>query len=102
MGGKYIGAFIGMSVSKTDAQTRKLLGLCLFPQAGVAIGLAIQAVNEASMGESGTLLINIIFGSTIIFELFSPLMTRYALEKAGDIQKGHAGDKSSRQSRNLR
>lgn len=100
--GKYIGAFAGMSISKTDVKTRKLLGLCLFPQAGVAIGLAIQAVNEASLGTTGTLLINVIFGSTIIFALFSPLMTRYALEKAGDIQKGHEGDKSSRQSRNLR
>ncbi|MGK7390608.1 MAG: cation:proton antiporter [Candidatus Cyclobacteriaceae bacterium M2_1C_046] len=100
--GKYMGAYTGMTISNTDKETRKLLGLCLFPQAGVAIGLAIQAVNEIQMGETGTILINVILGSTIIFELVSPLVTRYALRKSGNIEQWQDGDKSRKQSRKLR
>jgi Kef-type K+ transport system membrane component KefB len=84
--GKYIGAFAGLSIAGTDRKTRRLVGLCLFPQAGVAIGLAIRASNQPGFEEMGTLLLNVILGSTIIFELVAPFITRYALKKAGEIK----------------
>lgn len=84
--GKYIGAYSGMALAGTEGKTRKLLGLCLFPQAGVAIGLAILASNQPGLQETGSLLLNVILGSTIIFEITSPLASRYALKKAGDIK----------------
>ncbi len=84
--GKYIGAFAGLSIAGTDHKTRRLLGLCLFPQAGVAIGLAIRASNQPGFEEVGALLLNIILGSTILFELIAPFVTRYALKKAGEIK----------------
>ncbi|MCY2687968.1 cation:proton antiporter [Salinimicrobium sp. TH3] len=84
--GKYTGAFAGLSIAGTDKKTRRLLGLCLFPQAGVAIGLAIRASNQPGFEEVGALLLNIILGSTILFELVAPFVTRYALKKAGEIK----------------
>lgn len=84
--GKYVGAFSGLSLAGTDRKTRNLIGLCLFPQAGVAIGLAIRASNQPGFEEVGMLLLNIILGSTIIFELTAPFVTRYALKKAGEIK----------------
>jgi Kef-type K+ transport system membrane component KefB len=84
--GKYVGAFAGLSIAGTDKKTRRLLGLCLFPQAGVAIGLAIRASNQPGFEEVGALLLNIILGSTILFELVAPFVARYALEKAGEIE----------------
>ncbi len=83
--GKYIGAYLGMGLAGSEKKTRRLLGLCLFPQAGVAIGLAILASNQPGFKEQGELLVNIVLGSTIIFALISPLITKYALKKAGDI-----------------
>ncbi|MEG9329107.1 cation:proton antiporter [Salinimicrobium catena] len=85
--GKYSGAYTGMRLIGTEKKTRRLLGLCLFPQAGVAIGLAIRATNQPGFEESGSLLLNIILGSTILFELTTPFVTRFALKKAGEIKQ---------------
>lgn len=85
--GKYYGAYAGISIAGGDKKTRRLLGLALLPQAGVAIGLAIRAANQPGFEEAGTMILNVILGSTIIFELTSPLITRYALKKAGDIKQ---------------
>lgn len=83
--GKYFGAYMGMGLFGTEKKTQRLLGLCLFPQAGAAIGLAIRATNQPGFEEVGTLLLNTILGSTILFELTTPFVTRFALRKAGDI-----------------
>lgn len=83
--GKYLGAYAGLSLAGADKDTRRLLGLCLFPQAGVATGLAIQASNQPGFDIWGSLLINVILVSTIIFGLLSPFSTRFALKKAGEI-----------------
>lgn len=85
--GKYLGAFSGLSLAGSNRSTKKLLGLCLFPQAGVAIGLAIQASNQPGFEEFGSLLMNVILGSTIIFGLFAPFATRFALKRSGDISE---------------
>lgn len=85
--GKYTGAFTALWISNIDSQTRRLLGLCLFPQAGVAIGLAIRASSEPGFEEAGVLLLNIIIASTIIFGLTAPFFTKYALKKAGEISE---------------
>ncbi|MFD2516554.1 cation:proton antiporter [Salinimicrobium flavum] len=84
--GKYSGAYTGMYLIRTEKKTRHLLGLCLFPQAGVAIGLAIRAGNQPGFEETGALLLNVILGSTILFELITPFVTRFALREAGEIE----------------
>lgn len=84
--GKYTGAYTGMRLIGAEKKIRRLLGLCLFPQAGVAIGLAIRAGNQPGFEETGALLLNIILGSTILFELTTPFVTRFALKAAGEIK----------------
>lgn len=42
--GKYFGARVGASVVKSEPKIRKYLGLTLFPQAGVAVGMAQVAI----------------------------------------------------------
>jgi len=41
--GKIAGAWYGAKISAAAATVRKYMGICLLPQAGVAIGLAIQS-----------------------------------------------------------
>ena len=88
--GKWLGAFTGASITKSESNVRKYLGFTLAPQAGVAIGLATTAnklfsLNE-NTAESGALILACILTSTLIYELFGPLISKFALTKAGEIQ----------------
>ena len=86
--GKYLGAFSGASISKCEPKVKKYLGLTLVPQAGVAIGLATTAnklFNEAGEPETAALILAIILTSTLVYELVGPLVSKYALNKAGEI-----------------
>ena len=91
--GKYFGAFTGASITRCEPKIKKYLGLTLIPQAGVAIGLATNAnklfsTNPAT-AEIGGLIIAIILTSTLVYELIGPLISKYALVKAGDITSPH-------------
>lgn len=89
--GKWSGAFTGATLSKSDDKIRKWLGFTLIPQAGVAIGLATTAStlfseNEATK-EPGALILAIILTSTLIYELIGPMISKWALKKAGEIEE---------------
>ena len=86
--GKYIGASTGACISKCEPTVKKYLGLTLVPQAGVAIGLATTANKlfiEEGAFETASLVLAIILTSTLVYELVGPLVSKYALKKAGEI-----------------
>ena len=66
------------------------------PQAGVALGMATVAA--AGLHENGEFIQMIILFGVLIYELFSPMLSKMALMRAGDIQpeerkssRGHIG-----------
>ena len=82
--GKYFGAFSSALWTKCDNNIVKYLGITLFPQAGVALGMSI--IVKEQMGDAiGGLVRNIILFSVLVYELIGPLLTKIALTKAGDI-----------------
>lgn len=81
--GKYCGAFISAKATKCAPQISKYLGITLFPQAGVALGMCTTAMQ---LGEQGSLIRNITLFAILVYELIGPLATRAALTAAGDIQ----------------
>ena len=81
--GRIVGAYAGAVIVGTDNSIRKYMGLALMAQAGVAIGLAMLA--KANIPNTGGAILNTIIATTIIYEMFGPIATRYALIKAGDI-----------------
>ncbi len=81
--GKYAGAGLSASAMGCDRNVRKYLGLTLLPQAGVALGMCSQAM--ALGPESGSIIRNVTLFSVLIYELVGPLLTKHALEKAGEI-----------------
>lgn len=81
--GKYFGAFIGCTISKTSHKIRKYLGLSLIPQAGVAIGISQLVVKE--LPQYGASIQAVILCATLIYELVGPVITKYSLTKAGEI-----------------
>lgn len=80
--GKYVGTFGSARATKCDDKTCKYLGITLFPQAGVALGMCSTAME---LGEQGNLIRNITLFAVLIYEVFGPLLTKWALTKAGDI-----------------
>lgn len=81
--GKYAGTLVSAKATKCAPQICKYLGITLFPQAGVALGMCATAMQ---LGEQGNLIRNITLFAVLIYELFGPLFTKMALTAAGDIQ----------------
>ncbi len=81
--GKYSGAFVSAKMVKSPDTVRKYLGVTLFPQAGVALGMAIKA--GQGLGEVGVVIANITLFSVLIYELVGPFLTKVALIKAGEV-----------------
>ena len=81
--GKYFGAYLGCTISKTSPKIRKYLGFSLVPQAGVAIGIAQLAVRE--LPQYGSSIQAVILCATLIYELIGPVLTKASLIKAGEI-----------------
>ena len=81
--GKFFGSWLSTTATHCDPMVRKWLGVTLFPQAGVALGMCLQATE---LGEQGVLVRNIILFSVLVYELVGPALTKMALTKAGDIQ----------------
>lgn len=80
--GKYSGAYASSKMLHCDENITKYLGITLFPQAGVALGMAMKA---AELGEVGMLISSITLFAVLIYEIFGPMLTKIALTKAGDI-----------------
>ena len=89
--GKWGGAFVGASITRCEPQVKKYLGFALVPQAGVAIGLSTTAYKifsqyeDIAMQKTGALILAIILTSTLVYELFGPMVAKFALKKAHEI-----------------
>lgn len=82
--GKYYGASISAKMTKSHPNIVKYLGITLLPQAGVALGMAIKAME---LGPDGAIVRNITLFAVLIYEIVGPFLTKLALTKAGDIQE---------------
>jgi len=82
--GKVFGAFIGARIMKAPAEVARYLGPTLVPQAGVAIGLTIVA--QTVVPEYADTIRAVVLCGTLIYELIGPVLTKWALTKAGEIK----------------
>ena len=81
--GKYFGARFSSQAVKCDSNIIKYLGITLFPQAGVALGMALKA---EALGPQGAVVANITLFSVLVYELIGPFLTKVSLMKAGEIK----------------
>lgn len=81
--GKYMGTFASAKLVKCEPKICKYLGITLLPQAGVALGMCLTAMQ---LGEAGNLIRNTTLFAVLIYELVGPLLTRQALAAAGEIK----------------
>ncbi len=92
--GKYFGAYGSAKLMKCDKKTTKYLGVTLLPQAGVALGMSVTAMELGTVGE---MIRNIVLFSVLVYELVGPMLTKIALTKAGNIEpKPHEKNRKHR------
>ncbi|MBE6014758.1 MAG: sodium:proton antiporter [Lachnospiraceae bacterium] len=82
--GKYYGAFISCKATHCSDEIVNHLGITLFPQAGVALGMALTAAN---LGD-GAVIRNVVLFSVLVYELIGPTLTKRSLTLAGEIIPG--------------
>ena len=85
--GKMSGAALSAKISGCNDTIVKYLGITLLPQAGVALGMSVLAMELS--GNAGIVVRNIVLFSVLIYELVGPLLTKMALTKAGEIIPEH-------------
>ncbi len=91
--GKITGSYVSAKLMKCDDKTVKYLGITLLPQAGVALGMVSTVAADDVFGPTAigsTVRFVILFG-VLIYEIFGPMMTKWALTKAGDITEKPEG-----------
>ena len=84
--GKMAGVTLGSLAVRAPANVRRYLGYCLFPQAGVAIGLAMVVQGSTlfvdapdAVREMLRLLTNVVLFSVFVNELIGPLISRFGI-----------------------
>jgi len=92
--GRWLGGWGAGRVSGLPTDFGSRIGLALMPQAGVALGMALLA--ESEFPEIGGTVMQIAIGSTVVFELVGPILTRtvlvhYAPAHPDDPPKGRSG-----------
>jgi len=89
--GKWAGAYWGGRVSKAEPPVRKLLGMAIFAQGGVAVGLSIVASHNlqniiVAQGITlGDMIIFTVTATTLCVQLIGPAFAKLAIIKAGEI-----------------
>ena len=79
--GKIFGAFISAKATNCSKEIQEHLGITLLPQAGVALGMTLQATAL----NDGAVVRNVILFSVLVYELVGPNLTKRSLVKAGEI-----------------
>ena len=82
--GKIYGANISAKLTHCEPSIQKYLGITLLPQAGVSLGMSLTAM---SLGAPGQIIRNVALFAVLVYELVGPLMTRIALQKAGEVKE---------------
>jgi Kef-type K+ transport system membrane component KefB len=82
--GKIVGCWFGAKLGDAPTVVRKYLGICLLPQAGVAIGLAILAGQQFD-AKLGHAIIMVTMTATFLMEVFGPMLVKLGVQRAGEV-----------------
>lgn len=85
--GKIMGAYYGARISGAPETVKRYLGLGLFAQGGVAVGLSIVAAHRFEATIGGDIIV-IVTVTTMLVELLGPPFVKMAVTKAGEIELG--------------
>jgi Kef-type K+ transport system membrane component KefB len=81
-GGKLAGSRYAAWRTEFPQTVQRLIGLSLFAQAGLAVGLVI--VTRQRFPEIAPTVTTVVLGAVIVFEIVGPLAARFALDRSGE------------------
>ncbi|MFW9986350.1 MAG: cation:proton antiporter [Candidatus Odinarchaeota archaeon] len=84
---KYFGTRLAANIGDNPQTIKHYLGLCLFSQAGVAVGLSVviaDRLNQLGFPNYAFLIVGVIGISTLIFQISGPLALKFAIHRAGE------------------
>lgn len=96
--GLIFGARLGAMFGHVEDKIKKWIGLGILSQAGVAIALALivkhdfAEIGSAHADKIGVSVITSITATCIFFEIIGPILTKIALQKAGEIPSDNKTD----------
>ena len=91
--GLILGAGLGGIIGRVEKKIKKYIGMGILSQAGVAIGLSLivrhdlKEIGTPHADAISTSVITTITATCVFFEIIGPILTKIALEKAGEIPK---------------
>ncbi len=86
--GKIGGSYLAGVITNASENIKKYVGLGLLPQSGVAIAMAYTVQKQFAVEPKiGLLIFNTLLFTAAITEVVGPLATKYAITKAGEINK---------------
>ena len=84
--GKLTGTLTGGMIAKADSTVQKYTAGGLIPQGGIVIGLALMIKQYAAFSAISDIILNVTIGATIIHEIIGPVVSKFSLQKAGEIK----------------
>lgn len=96
--GKILGSYYGGKIAHSPVTVQKYLGLGIFAQGGVAIGLAIIAseklagVRVSENLSMGDMVVFVVTSTTLILQIVGPAMVKLSLKRAGEAGKNITED----------
>ena len=84
MGAKELGVWIGTRISRAPKNVKKYLGIALFPQANLVVGLVLIGKEIFPSPMVSNFLINVVIGAVVISQLIGLPLVKYTLEKTGE------------------
>jgi NhaP-type Na+/H+ or K+/H+ antiporter len=95
--GKYGGVWLGCKIAGSRVPIRNYLGICMLPQAGVAIGLVLLIESSPAMAALPAefqpiiaTMVNIILLSVFVNELIGPPLSRIAIIRGNEMREVHS------------
>ncbi len=91
--GKVVGAYLGAKRAKADIVVQKYIGMGLFAQGGVAIGLSIMAshhlagMNVTDTMSLGDMVIFVVTSTTLLVQIIGPAMVKLSIRLAKEINR---------------
>ncbi|MEE8529226.1 MAG: hypothetical protein V3S35_00455, partial [Nitrosomonadaceae bacterium] len=82
--GTYCGAGIAGRLVGAEKPIQRWMGVCLLPQAGVGIGMALLASQR--FPELKNVILPVVIGSTVVFEIIGPVLTRRVIKHVKNIE----------------
>lgn len=88
-GGKFVGGRFGATVSGAPLEVRKYLSFALMPKAGVTLGLSMLVMETPQLEQISSLVVTSILASTLINELLTPPLSKFALLRAEKLTESN-------------